>query len=236
MKTKAQTQLYYEGRRHYIGCAKKVEPWFSLRYQACWEKQAAAPRDIFFKPVDYSVIPDPSKRSKVPAKPEPSGRCMTCTASTYSPALFCRDCEPHHNTNNQYSELLSKEEKELVVLEGVCSQCKMRETKRDLKRFDWCHTLSLEQKLLEEKCMSWPNPISTLGTLTTYQCEDCILEQKYWKGRCKCCHDPEKPGQAMCKSFNNTNPKEKFFDKYMGVEPFLWKPVYDGCSGTQENT
>lgn len=100
MKTEAQTQLYCEGRRHCIGCAKRVETWFSLRCQACWEKQAAASRDIFFKPVDYSVIPDPSKKSKVPAKTEPSGRCMTCTASTYGPALFCQDCEPHYNTNN----------------------------------------------------------------------------------------------------------------------------------------
>jgi hypothetical protein len=110
MKKQAQDQVRCAGGKHCIGCATMVGPWFSLRCQACWGKQAETPRNISFEP------PEP------PAKPEPSGRCLHCTEITYGPALFCRLCEIH-NWDTTFINILTQEQRMVVVREGFCTFC-----------------------------------------------------------------------------------------------------------------
>lgn len=75
MKIKAQELIYGEGGTHCLGCGTKIDPWFSLRCQVCWQKQAETARDTSFK------APAESEDTRA------SGWCVICAVSANSPAL-----------------------------------------------------------------------------------------------------------------------------------------------------
>lgn len=169
MKTKAQELIYCEGGTHCLGCGSKIEPWFSLRCQVCWQKQAETPRDTSFK------APTKSEDTRH------SGRCVICAAPTFGAAIFCRFCELTSFANHQGRDLLSAEQKNVAILEGVCEKCKMRETQKNSKTCFWCNS-PLRRKLKVWKCMSCPQPISKTGTQKNYQCNSCILSKGAGQG------------------------------------------------------
>jgi predicted ATP-dependent serine protease len=79
--------------------------------------------------------------------------------------------------------------------------------------------------------MSCPDPFSKKGTIKKYQCEDCIVGQRYWTGRCEFCFDPWKLGKNRCEMTDN----KKFIDIYKALEPKVPNPDNEACPETQEN-
>lgn len=107
MRTKAQELIYCEGGTHWLGCGIKIDPWFSLRCQVCWQKQAETPRDTS------------SKTSTESEDSRASEWCVICATPTFGAAIFCRFCELTSRANRQRIGPLSAEKKKVLILEGV---------------------------------------------------------------------------------------------------------------------